>query len=253
MRIKLTMFFLIAAILSACSGADEAPTLEVLLDRHTQARGGAAAIQAVQRVVVELEITEPTFRVTGRYVATREGLMRIDIFADEQRVFSEALGPGGGWQMGGDGTVKDLSQEGEKALMRGIIGNLYGLHERQALGYRLELVGKTERHGHAVYEIRETAPDGFSKHLFIDAETYLITGDVRTSALHPDVDSTEQRQETRYMDHTPTAGVLFGMREEKRDLDTGALMQSTRVSVRAVNPVIDPDRFDRPEQKAAVQ
>jgi hypothetical protein len=73
--------------------------------------------------------------------------MRIDVFAGEDRVFTEALGPEGGWQMFGDGTIADLSEDGDAALRRGVIANLYGLHELPALGYTLNFLGASERNG----------------------------------------------------------------------------------------------------------
>lgn len=235
-----------AVLLTACGRGDSDPTLDEIIDRHTQARGGAALIESVQAVRVLLEITEPGFTVTGDYVATRDGHMRIDIFADGTRVFTEALGAGGGWQMMADGSVKDLTEEGLKALRRGLEGNLYGLHERWGLGYRYSLVGRTEHGGEPAFELEEIAHDGFSKHLYLSTETYRIIGDVRTAALHPDIDSTEQRQETFYSAFEPTDGLLYSTLSQARDMDTGELMQTVRTTGRTLNPEIDPLIFDRP-------
>ncbi len=201
MRYALSVLLMLLVI--GCSPAPEQhnpPSLDELLARHTEARGGAAAIEGVRTIKVELEIVEPTFTVTGTYVATREGHMRIDVFADGNRVFTEALGPDGGWQMFGDGRVADLSEDGKKALVRGIAGNLFGLHERVALGYKLELFGDVTKGGNPYFELEETTPDGFAKRLYMDPVSYQISGEIRTSALHPDVDNTEQRQESRNMD-----------------------------------------------------
>ena len=173
--------------------------------------------------------------------------MRIDIFADSQRVFTETLNGGSGWQMFGDGRIADLSPGGNEVLLRGIVGNLYGLHELPALGYELTLVGETERNGSVYWEIKKTAPDGFSEHLFLDKDTYLVMSDVETSALHPDVDSTETPQEAFYSDFRKEGGIVFSNRTEKRNLDTGEVMQTTQVTARTVNPDLSPSQFERPE------
>lgn len=239
--------FLTAFILLAACGQDGGkPTLDEIMDRHTEAQGGAALLESVRSVRVALDITEPGFTVTGDYLATREGHMRIDIYADGTRVFTEALGPDGGWQMGVDGTVRDLTAEGLKALERGIVGNLYGLHEREALGYRYRLVGETEHGGTPAFEIEEVAPDGFSKHFYVDARTWHIVGDVKTSALHPDVDSREQRQQTFYTAFMQADGLGYASVAETRDMDTGALMQTVRTNERMINPEIDVAIFNRP-------
>jgi hypothetical protein len=62
-----------------------------------------------------LTIKEPSFEVTGTYVATRDGSMRIDIEADGQRVFSEGVHDGQAWQWtAGEGiALQDLHQSGE--------------------------------------------------------------------------------------------------------------------------------------------
>ena len=248
MRHIVTLFVLLFA---GTAAADDARTIEDIIARHTEARGGAGVIEAVQSVRVALEITEPGFTVTGDYVATREGFMRIDIYADGTRVFTEALGPDGGWQMMADGSVKGLTPEGLDALRRGLEGNLYGLHERAALGYRYRLVGKTEQGGRPVYELEEVASDGFSKHLFVDAETYQVIADVRTAALHPDVDSTEKRQMTFYSVFEAAAGgPLYSTVSQTRDMDTGENMQRVRITARTLNPEIDPAVFKRPEAGA---
>ena len=235
-----------ALFLAACSNVEPEMDLDRLLKLHTDARGGADAIENVSTLKVSLDIVEPAFTVSGEYVATREGYMRIDVFADGARVFTEALGPGGGWQMFGDGTVAGLTPEGEAALLRGLHGNLYGLHELPNLGFSLSLVGKTEFAGAQYWTVEQIAPDGFSQHVFIDPDTFLIAGDRRTTALHPDIDATQTNQELFHTDYQETAGVLFSERSETKNIDTGELMQSTTVTSRLVNEEVDSSIFSRP-------
>jgi len=106
-----------------------------------------------------LEITEPGFTVRGDYVATREGYMRIDIYSGD-----EALGPDGGWQLlQGETVSTDLSADEERALRRGLIGNLYGLHKLAGLDYELSLAGtragkyRTPTLAYAVNKLKEVS------------------------------------------------------------------------------------------------
>lgn len=221
-------------------------TLKRLLDMHAQARGGAAAIEAVNAISVEIEIVEPEFTVSGDYRATREGFMRIDVYADGTRVFTEALGPGGGWQMFADGRVEDLSPEGRAALEQGIESNLFGLHELKARGYGLKFLGAAERNGATFWEAEKTAPGGEAQHLFFDKDTFLVASEIETNALHPDVDSTQVAQETFYSSYNETGGVVFADRTQKRNIETGAVMQTATVAARRINPVLDPAQFERP-------
>ncbi len=240
-------FLLILSLfaISACAQQSDM-TIENLLDRNADARGGKAAIEAVNTVEIDLHIVEPKYNFTANYRATRDGFMRIDVFADGTRVFTESLGPNGGWQMFGDGDLDALTPEGESALERGVIGNLYGLHELPSLGYTLELIGAAERNGGQYWEVEKTAPDGFSEHLFFDKDTFLVVSSIETSALHPDIDLTEVRQETFNIEHRETAGVLFGSKTEKRNLETGDIMQTVTVTARRMNEQLDPSQFERP-------
>lgn len=248
MRIYIAIIIL---LLTACARepseiAPIASDLAALLDQHAEARGGKSAIEAIQSVSVTLEITEPTFTVSGYYRASRAGQMRIDIFDAGQKVFTEALEPDGGWQMFDDGTVSDLSTDGASALQRGLINNLYGLHELPGLGYDLDLIGSTERNNSTFWEIKITAPGGFSEHVFLDKDTFLISSKVETSALHPDLDPEKTHQETFFTDYRETGGVLFSHKSETRNIETGGLMQTAIVTSHDVNMALGKKEFRRP-------
>jgi hypothetical protein len=237
-----------ALFLTACATPSQKMTAERLIDANTKARGGPAAIESVRALDLQLEITEPKFTITGHYVATRDGLMRIDIYAGGTRVYTEALGPGGAWQMGKDATQgSPETGAGAASLKRGLIGNLYGLHELAGLGYSLTFKGSATRDGKDYWVLEKTTPAGFSETLLLDTETYLVSREIDTSALHPDVDPTEKRFETLRLDYQPTAGVLFARRSEKRDLDSGELVQTAVVKSVIVNPAVDKAIFARPE------
>ena len=148
--------------------------------------------------------------------------------------------------MSGDGTVKDLSPEGAAKLQRGIISNLYSLNELPSLGYKLTLVGSTQRNGSEFWEVEKRHPDGFSENLFLDKDTFLITSSVKTSALHPDIDNAQVREETITLEHQTVAGVVYDGKSEKRNLDTGAIMQTTTVLSRVPNTSLDLTQFERP-------
>lgn len=230
-----------ATLLAAVCCEAEPAALERILERHTDARGGATAVERVRTLRLELEISEPEFTVRGVYVATRDGYVRIDIYADGERVFTEALGPGGGWQLRqGETTPAPLSPEGERALRRGLVRNLYGLHEVQGLDYELVLEGGSS--GEHVTLV-ETAPDGFTRELLIDRRSALVAAAVETKALHPDVDPTETRQETRFLIHEEHGGVLWPMKSETVDLESGETIASVRVLSVEVNPDVEADYF----------
>ena len=73
---------LLAAVLLLVPFGAAAEELDSLLARNAEAHGGAENWAAIKNVRYRLTIIEPAFEVEGRYVATREGSMRMDIMAD---------------------------------------------------------------------------------------------------------------------------------------------------------------------------
>lgn len=114
------------------------PGLEEIIARHTEARGGGAAIESQRTVAIDVEITEPTFQVRGTWVGDRAGAMRVDIYDREQRVLTESWRRGAAWQQTADGQVSASSPAGAQALEHGLVlpTNLMGLHELAARGVR---------------------------------------------------------------------------------------------------------------------
>lgn len=221
--------------------------LDHLLRAHTEAVGGASAIENVTALEIELRIEEPTFVVTGSYRATRDGRMRIDIFADDQRVFTEAFDGTSGWQLlQGQSVAQDMSPEGEVAVIHGLHGNIFGLHELEKLGYSLSLVGSDTVDDSDYWLVDSVSSAGFLKRYFINAETFLIERTREESALHPDVDAETQRFETLQFDYREQGGRLFSFRGTKTDIDTGDEVQSTEIIRLVVSPQFEPDTFEKP-------
>jgi len=235
--------------LCSCTASPPRDELRALIDRHTEARGGRAAIEAVQAVEIELEIEEPTFKVRGRYVATRAGLMRIDVYSGAERVFSEGFDGARGWELAQDQTVgKVASDKGTAALRHGVEFpfKLFGLHELPGRGHHLEALGRERIDGVDYFAVGLTLNDGYRVTYYLDPASTLITRERQTRALHVDIDPTEELIETRYEDYRPVAGVLYPFRQVESSVASGQwLSRSTTLAVK-VNPAIDPHFFERP-------
>lgn len=233
----------------AVAGPLAAMPLDELLRRHTEARGGRAAIEAVQRLEIDLHITEPTFQVTGLYRVDRAGRMRIDVFSDGSRVFSEAYHGTGAWQWaGGDPHGKDVTPEGEAALRHSgqLPVNLLGLHELAARGARLTPLGRRSLDGIRYHVLQLRLPDGFEVEYFLHPRTFQIERSRDRRPLHPDVDNTPTVLETRWSDFRPVAGVLRAFRSETIDTRTGKTVSTTLLKDVRVNPAFPPNLFARP-------
>ena len=173
--------------------------------------------------------------------------MRIDIYAGDERVFTEALNPEGGWQLHQGASVGiDLSPDGEKVLKRGLIGNLHALYELPDLGYELQFNGLVSRDDADFWRIDITAPDGFTKRLLFDPNSYMLVRELECSALHPDIDSTEECFETIHSDTTSVEGITYSLTSHKYIADTKVLVQTTVIDNVEINPDLEEALFDRP-------
>lgn len=235
--------FILGAGAAAC--APRELDLETVLARHTQARGGAAALDAVRTLRNEAEVVEPSFTVRGPYIASAEGLMRVDIFAGGQCVFSEGIDSAGAWSWQQGGAPEPASPAGAAALQHGIEFNVFGLHRFAERGHALTLVGVEALNGAPCHVVKVVLNDGFETYRFIDANTWMLVGSRDTRALHPDIDSTEIVIGNEYSDFRVVDHVRSSFAWLQRNLGNGEVMQRGTVLSLAYNPPLTDADFDR--------
>lgn len=255
---------LLAALLLtfSCSAfaTDLETNLETILAQNDEAHGGDA-YAAIDAVRVRLAIKEPTFEVNGVYTASREGLMRIDIYAEGQppnaagqRVFAEGLmdTPDGvcAWEWTPGKSAEEAARcvgETETAALRHGIempGNFYTLKDVRDRGATVELIGEVESQAGAEWHLRMTLPDGFARDYFIDKTSYRITRARDYRAFHPGIDPTRVTVETRYSGLERVDGVLRPMRQENVNFETEEWLGSTEVLEVQHNPEIPKGHFE---------
>jgi hypothetical protein len=244
----------IVALLTAggCAGvrpqhAEE--SLEDLIAKNTAARGGASAIESAHTVAVRLRITEPKFTVDALYQASRAGRMRIDVFANGARVYSEGYDGKRAWQLPQDANhAADASPSGAAALRHGLELpiNLRGLHEMRARGHQLTLRGRELVDGTNYYLVELRLDDGFSTYLYVNPSTYLIDRMRDIRALHPDADPMTRWIEQRYEDFRTVDGRMLAFKSSQVDLRTGQVMQTTAVLEVTTNPPLTEATFAPP-------
>jgi hypothetical protein len=213
------------------AGADPA-RLDELLSLNAKARGGKARFEALRALRLELQLEEATFEVKGIYVATKDGYMRVDIYSGDRRVFTEALGPQGGWQWReGDGEVSRLTDVAEGALRRGLVSNLYASYQWPEQGYRLSLVEeRKEESGSAPAPVLiAEESDGFTRQLRIDPSTHRVDRAYETSALHPDLDPAKTAQYSVTREWMTVEGIDIPRSIEKIDEASGEVIQRSTV------------------------
>ena len=236
---------LLVCILSLpCHG--QAENLNRILQLNDAAHGGSEAFERIENIRIRLVITEPGFEVTGTYVATRFGDMRIDIKADEQTVFSEGLHQSQAWQWTPDGGIESQDGTAASALRHGIElpSRFFTLLQARSMGADVSLVGAVKDNSGEQWQIRLELPDGFSRDYFIGQTNYLIVRERDHRAFHPAVDATPVPIETRYSDATFVDGVLRYSQSENCNASNGEWLGSTKVVSVEHNVVLEDGYFE---------
>lgn len=240
------IFLVLTAAICLAGCHPESLTVDQLIERNTKALGGRPALEAIQSIRFGLHIVDPDFAVDGSYIAARPGWMRIDITADGQHVYTEALSRTRAWQWKGKGQPVAQSAKGAAALRHGVElpGHLFGLHEMRSRGHRLELAGREKVEGINYHVLRVTLADGYQTTLYVDPGSWLITRRRDRRPLHPDVDPTPTTIENKMTDFRRVGDLLFSFASTDTDLATGKILETTTVRSIALNPAVDPEIFE---------
>lgn len=221
--------------------------LEKIIENHTAAIGGFEAIEGIKSLQITFHLIEPTYQLDGLYTVDRTNRVRVDIFSDNERVFTEGFNGSFGWQLPHKAKLCfPTSPEGTKALLHGIENQLFGLHELQNRGHHLELVGQEKLENTIFYVINVKYADGHSLQRFINPDSWLIERSREQKALHPDIDPTQVVVETQYSDFQRVGGLLRSFREVQTNLSTSEILQSTTTRKLVPNPNLPPDFFNCP-------
>lgn len=248
MRIQTALFGLFTLIAASACEKQELSLADVI-SRHTEARGGADALDRVNSAAIEVEITEngQTFPIRYYAVADPRPLARVDVVIDGQRVYSEGVDSAGVWLWPADEAEAraSVAEGSANALIHGVESNLVGLHRFEQRGHKLALMPRDTIDGVAYYVIETTFSTGHKTYFYIDPESWMIARKRDERAYHPDADETKQRVESRFSDFQKTDGVLYSNRNEDIDLNTGETLSTNRVLSRAINPELPEGLFER--------
>jgi hypothetical protein len=213
---------------------------------HTQARGGAAAIDAIVAEAADIQIVENGSVVDGRYLCSKAPAFRIDIFDGGKHVFCEGLDSSGPWiwrekKSAPEQGVPDARRTG----IQGIEFNLYGLHAFPRLGNRLSFEGRERIENVDYYVIGIEMQGSYQTFLYIDPESWLIARRRDFRAPHPDIDATKKFIENQYSDYRPVAGVQTAYLSHQVNLATDQITQVTIVKSIKYNPILDAKMLSR--------
>ena len=217
-----------------------------VIGRHTRARGGAAALDAIHSMATVIWITEKGSTIEGRYKCTTDPAFRIDIYDRNKHVYCEGLDAQGPWIWpAGSASATQGVPDARRTGLEGIEFNLYGLHRLPGRGAKLTLGGRSTIGGTTYYVIQVDLKDSYRTFLYIDPDTWMIARRRDNRSFHPDLDPTKAFIETQYNDYRPVSGVMTAFLQHQVNLATGAIADVTAIRSLVYNPVIDPKTITR--------
>lgn len=168
-----TLDLLIFASLLAISA--KAQTADYIVAKTLQARGGVAAIKAIQteRLVGHISFAN---NPSGKFIVEikRGGKMRETIGLGAKTMIETTNGKEGWRLMVADGTGTPVAMSaGELRNMAGGADIDGPLLDYASKGYKLELVGKDESGGKRSYKLKVTDKTGEIRYDYIDSSSYL--------------------------------------------------------------------------------
>jgi hypothetical protein len=182
-----------------------------------------AALNDVQTMVKRSLIVEGDYRDIAVFATDRKGRMRIDIFADCERVFAESYDGEKAYQWSPKDGQSAASERGTIALSHTpqLPNHIFRLKDLVANGHSLKLLGHEVVEGAEYSVLKLTLSDGFENYLWVDAETGFVTRVRNRRALHVDMDSAERVIESRISDFRRVGNIVHPHSVVEVDLRTG--------------------------------
>jgi outer membrane lipoprotein-sorting protein len=233
---------IIAVMLVVATGVSaHAESVDGIIAKHLQARGGADKVQGVQ-----------TLRMTGKLVAgpgieapftievKKPGRMRFEV-AVQGMTLVQAVDGDSGWTiqpMTGKKAAEPMSADDLKEAQdqADIDGPLVDYKKK---GHKVELVGKEKIEGSDAYKLKVTKKNGDIEYIYLDADAFLeIKSDGKRIVRGTPVDF-----ESTTGDYKEVSGVMFPFSVEFGNKGEKVKLSFTKIDV---NPKIEDARFKMP-------
>jgi tetratricopeptide (TPR) repeat protein len=247
--IRALLMILATLLLATAPGASAQsrhPDVDTIIARHIEARGGEAAIRAINSLVFDHgAYSEPGYTSDGDAVMM---LMRpyLKLVGHPERSPDSMEGyDGAAWEWYRDpGIVLRTTGDASEALRH--YADVEGpFVDHAAKGSRVEFIGEEAIGNRRAYQVRLTMMDGYETDFFIDRRTYMIIASRHTASIH--AFGTRVASETRFSDFRPVAGVLFPFRSSEIEIATGRELNAMQWGSIEANQDIPVAWFSPPE------
>jgi outer membrane lipoprotein-sorting protein len=226
-------------------GGLRAQTVEEIIAKNIQARGGLEKLQAIKTLRMTARFAQGGFRATYVQENKREDKVREELIVQGMAQVRAYDGKTA-WQIDPFEGRKDpelMSQDDSKPLL--LDADLEGqLVDYKQKGYVAELIGHDSVEGTDCYKIKLTLKNADVRYFYLDADSYLIIK-VETQTK---VRGAVKYQDTMLGDYEQVDGVYFPYSIETGE--TGS-QERTRLTVEKIEPnvLLDDSQFSLPAAK----
>jgi hypothetical protein len=198
-------------------------TLEQILDRYVEARGGAAALESQTALRLRSTNHEGKWNPKFDYRTMKPGYMWIRATYDDGEVVEEGFDGERGWEKWTGKPAEYVSGDAGQALQQGAMSpvHLYGLNHMQGLGAAVTLEGCNTIDDRDYFVINVVSRFGSNIDYYVSTDTYRLERSRTVRPLHPTVDPTPITIEERWTDFRFVDGVLHPFGFSLWNIETG--------------------------------
>ena len=240
----------VAALIGSAAFPAHAQDAQSLIQKNIEARGGAAALDAIHSVNFEGRTIFPgDFELTYKEVRARTGAspeIRYDLGIQGLDVI-QAYDGQGGWKINPFQGRKDAERmsvdEGHQLADAALIQG--PLLASRSDGSKVTYLGRDDFDGTLAYKLKVTQKDGDEFTYWLDPDTYLEIKVDETRRIR----GAQQTTENELGDYEKVAGVYFPMSVESWPQGQSSQRQRTIIASGSANGAVDASFFMEPGGK----
>ena len=243
---KVVRFFpLVLAAVACISFNASAQTVDEVIAKNIQARGGKEKLKAVSSMRTTAKLTQGSFRAEFRQENKRADKVREE-FIIQGLAQVQAYDGKTGWQISPFGGRKDpelLAQDDLKNLV--VDADMDGpLMEYKEKGHKAELVGHDSMEGTDCFKIKLSMQNGDVRYYYLDADSFLeLKVEIQTT-----IRGALQENELYYGDYEQVNGIYYPFAVEQAQKGSSSRVQ---ISVEKIeqNISLEDAHFSMPVSK----
>jgi len=243
-RVAHLLLMAIAALTVFCAEA-RAQTVDEVIAKNIQARGGIEKLKSVQSIRKTAKFSQGSFQAEFRQEIKRPDKVREE-FIIQGMAQIQAYDGKVGWQISPFGGRKDpdlMSQDDMKSLVvdSDIDGPLVNYQEK---GHKAELVGHDSVEGTDCYKIKLSMKNGDMRYYYLDTDSYLeLKMEIQTT-----IRGALQESEMYYGDYEQVNGVYypFALEQAQKGSDSRSQISVEKIEQ---NVKLEDSKFTMPGTK----